>query len=107
MTDSEHLILLVLGPTCSLVLVGLLFFHRNRSYAAWAKIASILALIAGSGWGALGFVLMYSRSYHLTRDTFYAFVGLKGILGGIAIGFSLSILMARPYSKRNIATLSA
>ena len=106
MTDSEDLILLVLGPTCSLAFVGLLFFHRNRVYAPWAKIAAIVALIAGSGWGALGFVLLYWRSYHLSRDTFYTLVGLKGILGGIAIGFTLSILIARPYSRRNIAPLS-
>ena len=106
MTDSGELILLLLAPTCSLVLVGLLFFHRNRVYAAWAKVASILALIAASGWGALGFVLMHWRSYHLTRGSYYTFVGLKGMLGGIAIGFTLGILMARPYGKRHIETLS-
>jgi hypothetical protein len=106
MTHSEDLILLVLGPTCSLVLVGLLFFHRNRIYATWAKLASILALIAGSGWGALGLVLMDWRSYHLTRHSYYTFVGLKGMLGGIAIGFTFSILIARPYTKRHTETLS-
>lgn len=106
MTDSGDLILLLLAPTSSLVLVGLLFFHRGRVYAAWAKVASILAFIAAAGWGALGFVLMHWRSYHLNRDSYYAFVGLKGILGGIAIGFIFSILMARPYTKMHTETPS-
>ncbi len=104
MTDSEYLILLALGPTASLVLVGLLFFHRKRVYAGWAKIVSIIAFIAGTGWGTLGFVLMHSRNYHLTRDTFYQLVGLKGVLCGIAVTFTLCILIARPYQERNVVT---
>jgi hypothetical protein len=104
MTDSEYLALLALAPTGSLVLVGLLFFHRDRVYAAWAKIASIIAFIAGVGWGVLGFVLMHWRSYHLTRNTYYTLVGIKGVLCGIAIAFSLCILIARPYQKRDVAT---
>ena len=105
MIGSKDMILLMLAPACSLALVALAFFHRNRVYVVWAKIASILAFIAGFGWGALGFLLMYWRSYYLSRDSYYTLVGLKGILGGIAIGFIFSILIARPYSKRHIETL--
>ena len=105
MIGSKDMILLMLAPACSLALVALTFFHRNRVYVAWAKIASILAFIAGFGWGALGFLLMYWRSHYLSRDSYYTLVGLKGILGGIAIGFIFSILIARPYSKRHIETL--
>ncbi len=105
-TDSEDLILLLLGLTCSLVLVGLLFFQRSRVYAPWAKVASILSLITAAAWAAMGFVLIYWRSYHLTRDFYNTFLGLKGILGGIAIGLALSILMARPYTKKHTERLS-
>jgi hypothetical protein len=105
MIGSKDMILLVLAPTCSLALVVLTFFHRNRVYVAWAKIASIFAFITGCGWGVLGFFLLYWRSYHLSRDSYYTLVGLKGILGGIAIGFIFSILIARPYSKRHVETL--
>lgn len=102
MTHSPYLILLV--PACSLVLVGLLFLDRNRVYATWARIASIIAFIASSGWGTLGIVLMDWRSYHLTRESYFTLLGIKGMLGGIAIGFSLSILMARPYAKKQTET---
>jgi hypothetical protein len=105
MIGSKDMILLVLAPTCSLALVALTLFHRNRVYVAWAKLASILAFIAGFGWGALGFLLLDWRSYHLGRDSYYTLVGLKGILGGIAFGFTFSILIARPYSKRHVETL--
>ncbi len=83
-----HLILLVAAPAAALALVGLLFFHRNRVYATWAKIASIVTFIAASGWGGLHIVLMDSRSYPLTRDSHYKLVGIKGMLAGIAIGLS-------------------
>ncbi|HMG04889.1 MAG TPA: hypothetical protein VK581_05470, partial [Chthoniobacterales bacterium] len=63
--------------------------------------------IAGSGSGLLGVVLMDWRSHHLTRHSYYTFVGLQGMLGGIAIGFTLSILIARPYTKTQAETRSA
>jgi Na+/H+ antiporter NhaA len=106
MTRSQDLTLLLLAPICSLAFVGLLFLHRNRVYTIWAKIASILALLAGSGWGILGVVLMDWRSHHLTRHSYYTFVGLQGLLGGIAVGFTLSILIARPYVKTQTETRS-
>ena len=102
MLGVKDLISLALGPTCSLALVIMIFFHRNRVYDAWAKIASLLALVAGFGFAALGFILLGWRSYHLDRDSYYTFVGLKGFLGGIAVGFILSILIARPYSRRHV-----
>ncbi len=107
MTDQQYLILLALAPAGSVVLVGMIFLHRRRIYAAWAKVSAIVAAIAGVGWGVLGFVLLHSRSYHLTRDVYYRLVGIKGMLCGIAIGFTLSILIARPYRTKDIETLAA
>jgi hypothetical protein len=77
------------------------FFDRRRVYAAWAKVASIVVCIAGLGWWSLHLVLLHWSSLHLSRETYYQLVALKGILFGLAAGFSISILMARPYQMRN------
>ncbi len=102
MLGAKDLISLAVGPTCSLALVIFIFFHRNRVYVAWAKVASLLALVAGFGFAALGFRLLDWQSYHLDRASYYTFVGLRGLLGGIAVGFIFSILIARPYRKRSV-----
>ncbi|MEY2539984.1 MAG: hypothetical protein QOG67_3724 [Verrucomicrobiota bacterium] len=94
---SPYLITLALGSLLTLVFAALVCFHRRRRYATWAKVTSIVTCVAGLGWGALGFMIAHWKSYHLTRDAYYKLVGIKGILGGIAIGFAISILVARPY----------
>jgi hypothetical protein len=93
------------GATLSLVLVASGFLSRKRVVAAWAKITSIIACAAAIAWARLGLVLLDYKSYHLTPDTYYRLLGIKGMLGGVAMGIALSILIARPYRKANSATI--
>jgi hypothetical protein len=81
----------------SILLPILVCFHRKRVYVTWAKIASLMACIAGLGWGFLGLALSYSSIAGLDYSRIE---GIKGMLGGICIGFVLSIIIARPYEKR-------
>jgi Na+/H+ antiporter NhaA len=104
MTRFQDLLSLAVAPICSAVFAGSIFLRRDLIYVRWAKIVAILALVAGLGFGAVGLVLLDWRSHHLTRDSYYALVGLRGMLAGIAIGFTLSVFIARPYVKRKVET---
>jgi hypothetical protein len=85
----------MVGP---LILTCGAFFSRKRAYATWAKVAYIIASIAGLVWGIVGFVVW--PSVHVTRQTYSLLFALKNMCGGILIGFLLSVLIARPYQKR-------
>jgi TRAP-type C4-dicarboxylate transport system permease small subunit len=94
----------VAGAILPTVFAGLIFFHRRRIYATWAKGTSIIVAIGGFVWGSIHWVLLHSRSWHLTRDTYYLLVGYRGVVTGLTVGFALSILIARPYKNKDVAT---
>jgi uncharacterized membrane protein len=96
--DQIDVILLVAGMILSIVLVFLIFRGTRRIYVVWAKLTSILACIAALGWGALGLFLLHPPA-SIPRHILSALTQTKGTLGGICLGFVLSILIARPYQK--------
>jgi hypothetical protein len=104
MTISDDIVFLMMGPAASLVLMVFVCFHRSRVYALWAQISSILAFIAGVGWGTLGLILIDWRGYHLSREGFYRVLGIKGMLCGIAITVAFCIFASDPYRPKNRAT---
>ena len=104
MTIAEHIIVLMAGPATFLALMVFVCFHRNRVYALWAQISSVLAFIAGAGWGGLGFILMDWRGYHLSRAAFDQLLGIKGMLCGIALTVTFCIFMSDPYHRKNSVT---
>ena len=91
MTINLHLISLLVGIVFSILLPIVTCFHRKRVYALWARLASLLACIAGLGWGFIG--LVADTDYPRTE-------GIRGLLGGICIGLVVSILISKPYEKR-------
>jgi hypothetical protein len=96
---TEHVIRSAVGVILPIGFVALIFFARDRIYANWAKVASIIACVAGLGGESSDFLLLRSRTIHLTPEAYYLLVGARGALVGLAIGFAVSILLARPYRK--------
>ena len=97
MTINLHLISLLVGIVFSIVLPIVVWFDRKRIFAAWARIVSLIACIAGLGWGFIGLALIHSS----VSDVDYSRQeGIKGMLGGICIGLVLSLLISKPYVKR-------
>ena len=94
-----HLMSLLVGITSSIVFPIIVCFHRTRAFAAWAKIASIVACISGLGWGFLSWKLTYCFISDLSYDFNRAY-DVKGLLGGICIGLVFSVLISKPYVKR-------
>src|SRR5205814_64122 len=91
--------LLCMGSLGSVIFVGYVFLSRRYIFAGWAKIVSVIACLTALGWGVLGFVLLHSRDYQLTRYTHDKLIGFEGMLAGLAIAFLLSVLIARPCQK--------
>src|SRR5438067_13707908 len=91
--------LLCMGSLGSVIFVGYVFLSRRYIFAGWAKVVSVIACLTALGWGVLGFMLLHSRDYQLTRYTHNKLVGIKGTLAGLAIAFLLSVLIARPCQK--------
>ncbi len=102
MTDYETITYL-LAPAASLGFTIIVNFSHRRRYATWAKIASVVAFIAGAGWGILGFVLAQWKSYHFTHQVFYRLVGIQGVLCGVALAFTLCIAMVGSCPKADAA----
>ena len=99
MASDPHFIGLLICVALSIVFPFFAFFHRTLHFIAWAKIASIVVCIFGIGWGyyswKLRFCFMADMNYDPCRD-----YEIKGLLGGICVGLSFSVLVARPYVKR-------
>jgi hypothetical protein len=95
-----QLAVLLAGALFPIIFAALVFFRSGRLYANWAKVSSIIACAAALIWGTLGWLLVRSRGLGLTRDAYYKLVSMKGLFGGLCLGFILSILLARPYTKR-------
>ena len=100
---TTHFVLLPVVVIFPIVFAGFVFFHRRRIYAKWAKLTSLIACVAGFASGGLDWIWLHWRSFHLKSDAYYSLVGLSGLLGGLCAGFLLSIVIARPYQKRNLA----
>ena len=79
------------------ILAARLFLDPTRSYALWAKIASVIAALAGLGWGAFGYAA--SHQLYSSRYGYFLFLALKHMCGGLAIGFVMTVAMARPYER--------
>jgi hypothetical protein len=97
MMSHLHLISLLVGINFSILLPIVVWFDRKRIFVTWARIASIIACIAGLGWGFIGLALLHSSviDWNYSRQE-----GIKGMLGGICIGLALSLLISKPYVKR-------
>ncbi|MDB6151528.1 MAG: hypothetical protein JWQ44_2976 [Chthoniobacter sp.] len=97
MMNPIYLITLLLGIAFSILFPIVICFHRKLVFAKWSKISSMMVCIAGLGWGFLGFVLLHSAISHTHNSRLE---GIKGMLGGICIGLTVSILIAKPHEKR-------
>ena len=97
MTNHLHLITLWVGIVFSILLPIVVWFDRKRIFTAWARIISLIACVAGLGWGFLGMALLHSSviDWNYSRQE-----GIKGMLGGICIGLVISLLISKPYVKR-------
>ena len=98
---SRDVIPLAVGAIFPIIFAALVFFHRSRVYATWAKVASIIFCIACLGGESLQLLLLRWRSIHLTPQKYYDLVGVRDLLFGLGVGFMVSILLARPYEKTN------
>lgn len=101
---DDHLLLLAAGMSLSVVCAALVLFHTGRIYSTWARLAAVLACIFGLSWGSLGIVLMHWQSFHITRHTYFVLLAAKHIFAGISLGILFSILLARPYQKKDRET---
>jgi hypothetical protein len=99
MADQLNTVLLVTGMALSVTLVCFVWFSRVRNYLSWAKVSSLLACFAALGWGGLGLSLP-NLNLRVSPHAYYSLVHTKGLLGGMCLGFVLTILLARPYQKR-------
>jgi hypothetical protein len=97
--DYQEAVLLAIGTIGPVVLAGNAFLNRKRRYATWAKLAYVLACVAGFGWGILGVILW--PPFHLARHSyFFALFALKYVFAGMIIGLLISVLIAQPYERR-------
>jgi hypothetical protein len=97
--NYHEAILLAIGSIGPVVLAARAFLDRKRVYATWAKLAYLLACVAGFGWGILGLILW--PPFQLARHSyFFPLLALKHMFAGMIIGFLISVLIARPYEKR-------
>jgi phosphotransferase system glucose/maltose/N-acetylglucosamine-specific IIC component len=99
MSSYHHQLSLLAVTSLSVAFPVFVCFSRKRPFATWAKIASIIAYIAGLGWGFLSWRLTDVFISDLNYDYFGAY-NLKGLFGGICIGLVFSIIIARPYVRR-------
>ena len=103
MTDYDIInrLLLAVGVLLPIAFTFYIFLDRSRASAIWAKRAAITMCLAGLAWGSLDWVLLNSRSFHLTREVYDKLVGIRGLLGGVCIGIVFTIWVARPCKARS------
>ena len=107
LTATNEVLLLAIATIFSVAFACFVLFSTRQVYAPWAKLTAILACAADLVWAGLGLFFTHSQSAHLTRHAFLALHGLKQLFGGLALGFILSILFARPYRQKDVETPTA
>ncbi len=95
--ETLHVLFWVAGTFLPLFATGHVFLSRTRVYPAWAKIVWIGASILGLLWGSLGWILAHWRTYHLTQQTYYNLIQIRGLLWGIILGFIIIFVIGKPY----------
>jgi hypothetical protein len=70
-------------------------------YAALVKIAYLLASLAGLAWCTFGFIVL--QPSRLTPHTHALVEAWKYLCGGMVIGFTLTVLIARSFQKFSAA----
>ena len=95
--DPVEIALLLIGGIGPILLLVNSLFARKSVYAAWAKFACALASLAGLAWLIIGFVVLEPQ--RLTPHTFSLLLAFKYLCAGMIIGFTLSVIIARPCHK--------
>jgi hypothetical protein len=97
-TDPQELALLLIGGFGPMSLFLGALASRKCVWAAWAKLAYLLASLAGLAWGIIGLVVL--EPSRMTPQTLSLLLASKYLSGGMVIGLLLSVVIARPCQKR-------
>jgi len=97
MKNPSLLLLLLVAVGC-IALPFSVFCSRRRIFETWAKVVSILLCVFGLSWSALAFSLIHFED-SAADPLKVALSSVRTLLGGICIGLSLGMLIARPYKK--------
>src|SRR5438876_9373986 len=101
MSTPVDIMLLVAGGVAIPVAVAFhVFFSHSRQYHRGDKLAAAIFCLCAVASGTLHWILLNSREYHLTRDTYDRLVGTRGLFGGICIGIALSLSLAHAHRKK-------
>ena len=95
--DPVEIALLVIGGIGPILLLVRSLFARKCVYATWAKLVYLLASVAGLAWLIIGFVVLEPQ--RLTPHSFSLLLAVKYLCAGMVIGFTLSVIIARPCQK--------
>ena len=98
-TDPVEVTLLLIGGIGPVFLLVRSLVSRSYLYAAWAKVAYFLATLAGLAWCILGFIVL--QPLRLAPHTHALLEAWKYLCGGMVIGFTLTVLVARSFQKRS------
>ncbi len=97
MKDLRLIMLLVVAVGCITVPI-LLFSSRRRVFEPWAKVASILLCLLGLGWIGIAFGLLRMGDV-ATGPIEVLLTRARIFLGGVCLGLTLGLMLARPYRK--------
>jgi len=100
----EIALLLIVGLGPMFLFVAALA-SRKCVWAAWPKLAYLLASLAGLAWGIIGFIAL--EPSRMTPHTLSLLLASKYVCGGMIIGFLLSVVIARPYHRQSAVHASA
>jgi hypothetical protein len=95
--DPVEIALLLVGGIGPIFLLIRLLVARKCVYATWAKFAYVLASVAGLAWLIIGFVILEPQ--RLTPHSFSLMLAVKYLCAGMIIGFTPSVIIARPCRK--------
>ena len=103
-SDPVEIVLLLIGGIGPIFLLVRSLFARKSVYAAWAKFAYALASVAGLAWLIIGFVVLEPQ--RLTPHSLSLLLAFKYLCAGMIIGFTLSVIIARPCHKTSATHVS-
>ena len=95
--DPLEIALLLVGGIGPILLLVRSLLTRKCVYATWAKFAYALASVAGLTWLIIGFVVLEPQ--RVMPHSFSLLLALKYLCAGLIIGFTLSVIIARPCHK--------